>query len=188
MHRIIIAISAALAVNAQAAQPGQDTERAISEAHQQMQTKVLLERRIAGALAPVKTLATFYAHLNDGSSGMSAFARLPSASQSVFIANLTFNEKGLTGFNYRVLEDSLSVEEAYSLLSMFGVQHTVGLMRGLRAVSANDLLILQSVSRLQNQGAVSPTYIRDLSDHQDYQCISRGTCESSGGRICTDNC
>jgi hypothetical protein len=114
-----------------------------ADAEQALQTRIALERQIAGALAPIKSLAEFNAHLNDGSKGMAAFAKLSSEAQEIFLSSLTFNERGLASYNYAVLEDALRVEEAYHLLSLLGVQHSVGVLTGLRAESKADQLIRQ---------------------------------------------
>lgn len=189
---MIFVASALMLTHAFAAQLGTEPRQAQHDAQLELQARDALDRQVAMALAPVKNLADFYARLNDGSKGMAAFARLPAAAQQAFISSLTFNETGLTSFNYQVLEDSLRVEEAYSLLSLFGAQSTVRLMRGLKAQSTTDFLIRQAVSRQKLPPSSTSPNLKagggGEEDHKEYECIRPHTCQSSGGRICMSGC
>lgn len=116
---------------------------------------------------------------------MDSLDKLSAGARSQFVNELMFTKAGLASFNYQVLEDSLTYSEAYKLLALFGVQHTVGLMRGLKVQTATDGLIRHHYAQPQNcceEGNEGGT------DHIKYRCIGPGTCEISPAHICTSNC
>lgn len=92
-----------------------------------------------------------------------------------FTDHLTFNEKGISGFSYAPLT-GLSTTEAYRVLSLFGVQDDIRLIRDLQIRTEQDRIIMQ----------LSP----DLSpiDHPDYWCSGRATGAQGMATICTSNC
>jgi len=193
MRRLTLTLLAAACTalaSAHAQSTTADPDAQSQKVQQAVDERIRLERRVAAATAPIKSLADLYAHLHDGTKGMAALEKLPADAQRIFISSLTFNEKGLTGFNFQILEDSLRVEEAYDLLSLFGFQHTVGLMPGLRADTNTDLLIQQAVGLPPRSGdAAKPNYeYKGYDDHSEYECIRPATGQSAGGRICTSNC
>lgn len=139
-----------------------------------------LERALERERAPVKTLQDFYRLQGTSEKGVLAFNKLPSHAKSEFISSLTFTENGLGSYNYRIVEDHLTVTEAHDLLSLFGVQYTVRSLKGLKVKTNADLLLRQK--------SVGTLACCDEGDRPDYACIGVGTCQSRGGHICTDRC
>jgi hypothetical protein len=138
-------------------------------------------RALALELAPVKSLADFHTQIQQINPGASAFRKLSAADQAAFANSLTFNARGVTSFNYKVLEDSLTVHDAYQFLSLFGVQHVVKTLRGLRVESASDLRIRKAeISPLEG--------LEESGDRHNYWCSSNATCSPRGNDICTGNC
>lgn len=99
---------------------------------------------------------------------------LSEAGRQRFLASLTFNENGLTGFRYEDLQAELNVSQIYKVLSLFGAQHTASLIKGAKPKNKVE------------EAIVSPMII--TKDYQDYACTSRATCTRSWGAICTSNC
>ncbi len=108
------------------------------------------QRELDRALAPVKSLSDFYKHMQQDNAAAAAFRKLDASSQAVFVNSLTFNEKGLTGFNYKVVEDFLTLSEAYHLLGCFGVQRVVRGLKGIKVESRADVEIKQHLKALES--------------------------------------
>ncbi|MDT9000812.1 hypothetical protein RQP53_16160 [Paucibacter sp. APW11] len=140
-------------------------------------------------LAPIKSAQDLTEYLNRKLPD-SPLNKLSPAARKRFIESLRFNEKGLTTFQYTDLESELSVSEIYQVLSLFGVQHYAAGIRGARISSPTDRLISNAnfCAPYLAPALSQATPARGLCDHDNYQCIGRATCESSGGRICTSNC
>lgn len=151
----------------------------------QLKSNSFENRRIAKELAPVKSLQDFHYAQANRAPGMESLDKLSAGSRSQFVNELMFTKAGLASFNYQVLEDSLTYSEAYKLLALFGVQHTVGLMRGLKVQTTTDGLIRNHYAQPQN---CCEEGNEGGSDHIKYRCIDRGTCEISPSHICTSNC
>lgn len=141
-----------------------------------------LQRALARELAPVKTLQDFYRVQGEKNKGLDAFRKLRSQAQAEFISSLVFSDKGLASYNFKVIEDSLSVTEAYELLSLFGVQDTIRHLKGLKVKTTADLLIQRK--------HMTPLSCCEESEENEkgYRCSSPGTCSMSQTQICTDNC
>jgi len=95
-------------------------------------------------------------------------------SEGRFLASLTFNAKGITGFSYEDLR-SLSPSEAYSILALFGAQEAI---IGIPFDSA-------STADEANVGLLSPIVIQD---YPDARCQPPATCLSSHQQICLSTC
>lgn len=143
-------------------------------------------RRIAREFAAVKSLQDFHFAQSNRTPGIETLDRLPALAKNQFINDLMFTDRGLASFNYQVLEDELTYSEAYRLLSLFGVQHTVGLMKGLKVRTEVDASVKRHFGAPQNcceEGGESGG-----GDYRDYRCIDRATCQISPSMICTSNC
>lgn len=151
-------------------------------AKEQLRKNAQLQRALDRELAPVKSLQDFYKTELLSSRGMVAFKKLRPQEQADFISGLVFTSQGLASYNYRVVEDSLSVSEAYDLLGLFGVQYTIKHLKGLKVKNAVDLLIQQ------REMTVSACCDENEESHKGYRCESPGTCGMSQTHICTDNC
>lgn len=141
---LIFLASATATANAQETKPALSVKNRNAE----WQALAEIQKEIAAELAPVKSQADLRQHLQQNARGAIMLRKLSPASYRIFIDSLVFNEKGLASFNYGVLEDELSVSEAYEVLSMFGMQHTVHHLPGLKAKTKTDLLIRQMLASI----------------------------------------
>lgn len=134
-------------------------------------------RHLAFVAAPIKTSDDLREYLETIGHRSSPLKKLSENSRKRFTESITFNEEGVTGFYAADIESELTPTQTYQLLALFGAQDLTSRLTGLKSSSSQDKEIM---------GKVTPTVIG--SDYKDYKCISRGTCESSLGFICTANC
>ncbi|KFN42588.1 hypothetical protein [Arenimonas oryziterrae] len=100
------------------------------------------QREIAKLTAPIHSRATLRAYLRDHKLAASPLGRLSARRRRHFLSTLSFNESGITGYNYRDLEAELTVTEIYQVLSLFGAQHTTRLVEDARVETDLDRMIL----------------------------------------------
>lgn len=122
-------------------------------------------------LAPIKSSQNLEA-FNKEESPLNA---LPKEARQDFLDSLTFNERGLTGFNYHILETQLSPSQIYKILALFGSQHLTPKFQQAEATTPLDHLLLEQ------------DFI-PYGDHLNYECISRATCAYAQQRICMSSC
>lgn len=105
-----------------------------------------------------------------------AFMDAPDSAQSTFIDNLTFNQRGLSSYNYQVLLDYLSESEINQLMALFGFSNV-----GTR-------LLGHSVT--MDGGVITPPGDgTDPPGFRGYYFLSPGTCaRTDKDSICTANC
>lgn len=82
---------------------------------------------------------------------------------AAFVKSLTFNERGLTGLNHRILEAELTPTEIYRTISMFGMPRLTYLIPGAHAATALNIKIV-------NVGAVYKASARRRQCFSDVQC------------------
>lgn len=128
-------------------------------------------------LAPVKSQWELGAYLQ--SAKATPLDWLSPAARRRFLASLTFNESGLTGFDYSDLRAELTVAQIYRVLAIFGAQRVAPLIKGARAETEVDR-ILMSVPG--NTGDMP------MDDHEGYRCEGSHTCGSAPSRICMSGC
>lgn len=98
--------------------------------------------------------------------------RLPDAARETFIESLTFNERGLSGYNFRVLLDYLSETEVNDLMTLFGFNNV-----GTHLLGHNTTMSGEAVRPGEPPG------------FSGYHCLSPGTCaRTDADMICTANC
>jgi hypothetical protein len=131
------------------------------------------QTQIDKAVAPIKSARDLQFHILNSPMGSSPLDSLSPRSKQIFLSSLTFNEKGLTGFQYDVLE-TLTPTQIYKILSLFGEQRFTSQMKGVRSITAADSLIM----------SVTPM----LAPLMGYRCEARGTCSEMMSKACTDNC
>jgi hypothetical protein len=102
---------------------------------------------------------------------------LPPQARARFLAGLTFNSRGIAGFNYADLQADLTASQVYRILALFGAQRDTQLI-GARVVSSADRAAVQPVQGSGGEG----------TDHKDYECVSAGTCSPQATYICMSNC
>jgi hypothetical protein len=136
-------------------------------------------RDIALELASVKSHVSLLAYQQITPDVVSPLSKLSPAGKAEFLASLTFNENGVTGFNYRVLENELTPTQIYSVLALFGAQHLTARLRGARIDSVADHQLLSyATAKMRRQG----------DDYSGYACTARATCTTSTNAICMSSC
>lgn len=137
----------------------------------------LRNREIAASLAPIKSREDLQRYMAATLADLNPMSRLSPAGKQRFLDSLVFNDEGaLAGFRYGDLEAELSVSEIYRIMSLFGAQHTVGLMAKARVVSKEDRQIRSAPG------------MSLMADHAGYACVSRANCYQSPGFICMSGC
>ena len=86
-------------------------------------------------------LASFLATNRNSNSPIHALS--PSARMR-FLNSLQFNATGVTSFYYTDIETELSSSQAYELLSLFGLQSTISVMKKLRIDTDEDREIMSA--------------------------------------------
>lgn len=101
------------------------------------------------------------------------------AAKRRFLASLTFNESGLTGFDYSDLRAELTVTQIYRVLAIFGAQRVAPLVKGARAETDVDRTLM---------AVPGDTYAPPMDDHEGYRCEGGHTCGSAPSHICMSGC
>lgn len=126
------------------------------------------------ATAPIRSRSDLFAYLRGVAAPVSPLSKLSPGARERFLASLTFNENGLTGFSYEDLRIELTATEIYRVLSLFGAQHDTALIGGVRIQSASDAQIMEN--------PLPP------DDHEGYACVGRATCNTRPSFICMSGC
>lgn len=185
MNRIKFALAVAFlsvsVLNARSVNAATDGDTQVNHALAVLSEDEQDRRDIALKLAPVKSAAALAEYMKSVPSDQSPLSALSPGAKARFINGLTFNEKGLTSYNYADLKAELTASQIYQLLSLFGVQHTTPLIRGARVQNDTDRAIL----RLNDNADI----VRPLSDYGDYKCVTMATCGRATDFICIgQNC
>jgi len=98
---------------------------------------------------------------------------LSAAGKQHFIDSLVFTRDGLASYRYSELE-GLTATEAHQILSLFGVENTIGMVARLRVTTDGDRSVIQSA--------------RPEEGFKDMRCTEWSTCEPDIGSICSDKC
>jgi hypothetical protein len=131
-------------------------------------------QKATSATTPIKSRAQLQAYLVATTETGSPLNALPTEARSRFLASLSFNQKGITGYNYGDLHSDLTVRQVYQILSLFGAQRDTALVGG-RVTTTSDRMLLSS------QGIPN-------TDHPGYECVSHGSCYATPQFICMSDC
>lgn len=142
-------------------------------------------RNVAFELAPVKSQQTLRAYQSITPDILSPLGKLSVTTRAEFLSSLTFNEKGLTGFNYRLLEDELTPSQVHSVLALFGAQHLTSRLNGARVETAMDNMLLKPVAKI---GGLGGLFDDQFGDHKGYWCFQRNNCYVNENFICMSGC
>lgn len=82
-----------------------------------------------------------------------------------------FTEQGLASYRYREIELELTPRQAYELLSLFGVESTVGYLDFRNATPEERIAAAKLAPIL-------------LEDHKGYRCVRPATCDEALSSIC----
>ena len=111
----------------------------------------------------------------------SPLSALSSGARTRFVASITFNEKGITGFHYDDLQRELTASQIVAVLRLFGVEKDVAIIPNVRVETASDqraLRVFQLLGPPADEG----------TDYKGYWCASPATCTIKNDSICTSNC
>jgi hypothetical protein len=154
----------------------------------------IVERKLNAESAAVKSRAQYEQYLLSSGASYPIFL-LPTAVRQQFEASMTFNQNGLTGFDYKSLEGYLSPSEIYSVLTPFGAQHLVPMFKGAVVKSPADRLLLEKPSLSPSTLRAKSLWNDDLfpnpnlgPDYDGYACTSTATCTRNSGSICMSRC
>ena len=169
--------SSAIAAESQAQSSEATQSVSTDEIASLLQDQAKARRVVALRLAPIKSDKDLHAYVRNNKN--SPLSELTPGARQRFIQSLTFNEHGLTSFQYTDLEAELTPSQIYQILSLFGAQDVTPLLENARIANNLDSEIMGKTG----DGVVVP-----LGDHMDYQCVGRATCELSANRICMSSC
>lgn len=125
-------------------------------------------------MAPIKSASDVASYRQSVRGKWSPLNSIAPRDRADFIKSLTFNEKGVTGFDYRYLT-SLTAREIYQVLSLFGMQS------GAHKIPSRDGSTIKPLG-----DAEPPLGVEGFLE--DYRCESPGTCTAANFKACTSNC
>ena len=148
-----------------------------------------IKRDLSFLVAPIKTQRDLDQHVLSlrKEDVDSPLRYLPRNSRGKFVSSITFNEKGITGYNYDILERELTLSQVYEVLALFGQQYNIGHMKAASIKTDLDMEIsrLIQLEADSNKGLMNQC---GSSDHKGYACTARATCSSSYTKICMSSC
>lgn len=103
---------------------------------------------VAEMLAPIKSQQDLERYLKLTPASATPLRFLSDSARTAFLASLTFNEKGLTGFKFSSLETELNPTKIAEILSLFGVQRVTPLLTNAKIVTERDRQLMSSSSPL----------------------------------------
>lgn len=168
MRAVVMGVGMSLSFVAQAARDANASEAML--VHQ-----IAVEREVAAALAPVKTRAQLDTYLREHRGASSPFHALSHAGLQRFSRSVVFSDRGVSSYDYTALQRELTALQVFGILRVFGVEHSVSSIPGLKVRSVADRLVLQTL-RIRHDG------------HHDMYCVAHGSCAPRLGWVCTTNC
>lgn len=131
-------------------------------------------------LAPIKSESQLQNYLRSSPKDISAFSEMQPLELSRFVSSLTFNEKGLTGFDPTPLR-SLTPAQVYRVLALFGMQPGTS---KIGAVPSSEVDKALNVAPLGIGDGQFPV----IDFLEGYRCEGQHTCRESQRAACTSNC
>jgi hypothetical protein len=122
-------------------------------------------RTITASASVIGSLRDLDSYLRMTARSGSPLDRLSPLGRARFLASLTFNKTGVTGFRYDDLQADLSASQIYQVLSLFGLQRDTSLIVG------------------------GGSYITERPlDYRNYYCASLHSCAPRLAWICVSGC
>lgn len=151
-----------------------------------------VERDLQFLAAPIKSKHDLNQHvvLLKRKNLHSPLRYLSNSSLKRFVASISFNEKGITGYRYDDLEKELTLSQAYEVLSLFGQQYNLGHLTNAKVSTELDSDIRKFIAkkREQENSAAAKCSGSGSKDRSGYWCSSRATCSNRVGSICLSAC
>lgn len=136
--------------------------------------------QVAMKLAMIKSEGDLHRYISSSPREVSVFSAMSRADFDIFVSSLTFNDRGLTGFDPTSLRN-ISPSEVYKILSLFGMQSGTS---KIGAVPNSDLDRDLNVAPLGIGGGDSSV----IDFLEGYRCEGQHTCRESQRAACTSNC
>lgn len=144
---------------------------------------------IALALAPIRSQVDLDAYLRNTPDKKSPFRHLSPSARKRFLASVSFNENGITGFSYDDIENELTASQIYRVLSLFGAQHMTSRIQGARVETELDEALMEAPEYSPMYGTGEDTICPvQPCDYSGYKCVARATCETHSRYICMRTC
>jgi hypothetical protein len=124
-------------------------------------------------LAPIRSLADLRLYMQNHP--LNPLNALAPRSLEKFVDSLTFNTRGLTSYRTAEIETELTPRQAYAVLSLFGVQDSIGQLR-FSGATADEIQALQALGPTTMDG--------DPGDYPGYRCVPPATCLRAVDSIC----
>ncbi len=148
--------------------------------------------------APIKSAADLTTHVSNMPAEDSPLALLSEQQRSRFLASITFNQKGISGYSYNEIRH-LTASQAHEILALFGAQRTTSLIADLQVTSTLDFSIMDGAFFVT--GKKFGTAMKQKkswlkldddpeggTDYEGYSCESRANCKRTPGYICMGSC
>lgn len=151
-----------------------------------------LREQVESNLAPIKSMEELKSHLASVENIRSPLKYLSPHARLRFVKSLSFGRGGLSSFDYTDLVAELTASQAYEVLRLFGMQHTIRNIPGLRVETSVDRAIMHIGMRPAFCNTIVPVLQSMTACDDDHwhnmKCGSPGTCRGEVGSICTSNC
>lgn len=133
------------------------------------------------ATAEVRSRRDLAAHQRKSAESGSPLDALSPRGKRDFLASLRFNENGLTSYRYDILDNELTVTQAYMVLALFGAEEDIKFLHQARVESPLD-------GDLKKVGQVSAMCGDGGGDYKDMRCADRATCAPMTRHVCKASC
>lgn len=136
--------------------------------------------QVAMQLATIKSELQLQNYLMTSPKEISAFSEMQPTELRRFVSRLTFNEKGLTGFDPTPLR-TLTPTQVYRILAPFGMQSGTSKIGAVPSSKVDEAI---NVAPLGIGGGQFPV----IDFLEGYRCEGQHTCRESPRAACTSNC
>ncbi|HEL5055804.1 hypothetical protein [Stenotrophomonas maltophilia] len=136
--------------------------------------------QVAMQLATIKSELQLQNYLMTSPKEISAFSEMQPTELRRFVSSLTFNEKGLTGFDPTPLR-TLTPTQVYRILALFGMQSGTSKIGAVPSSKVDEAI---NVAPLGIGGGQFPV----IDFLEGYRCEGQHTCRESPRAACTSNC
>jgi hypothetical protein len=107
----------------------------------------------------IRSQSDLQRYVSETASSPSPLNALSSGVRARFLSSITFNGKGITGFNYDDLQSELTASQMVAVLHLFGVENDVKIIPNVRVEAATDR------RRIRTFELIDPSEGTDLKGH-----------------------
>ncbi len=148
----------------------------------------------------IKSRAELDQYIGHVGLGNTPLGKLSESSRVAFLSSLTFNEKGLTSLNYKVIENELTPTEIYRLTDLFGASRLTFMMQKARPATELDILLLNKGKKLRSDSLLKYLSVEKCADDsvagdaacgkdwEGYTCAAKSICSKATDRVCMSSC